>query len=95
MEQTPNPESKAEEEVVEPYTLAEPDAEEGKALTAELQAVLKKYDAEIGVVSRIHIYKRVRVAPKEPTVPAGSVPSPINLNDGPDQDQGSSLVPKA
>lgn len=100
MEQTPTPESQEPEEIVEPYTLAEPDKEEGEALTAELQAVLKKYDAEIGVTSRIHIYKRVRVAPKEeqaPTAP-GPIPTPFPLNDGPDQDQGNqggAFVPKA
>lgn len=92
MEQTPNPESK-EPEVLEEYTLAEMDKAEGEALTKELQEVLRKYDAELGVVSKIHIYKRVKVAPKEPTVPAGSVPTPFPLNEGPDSDNSGGTAP--
>lgn len=48
------------------YTLTELDPNEAAELTKELQAVLEKYDAEIGVSSAINIMKRVPLETKEP-----------------------------
>lgn len=52
------------------YTLAELSAEDAAALTAEITAVLEKYQAEIGVKSVIEILKRVPLTPEEPPVPS-------------------------
>lgn len=46
-----------------PYSLEELSPEDSKNLTDELQAVLAKYDAEMGVTSHINIMKRVHPSP--------------------------------
>jgi hypothetical protein len=46
-----------------PYSLEPMPTEDGAKLTAELQEVLKKYDAEMGVKSTIEIYRRVYPSP--------------------------------
>lgn len=53
------------------HTLEDLSAEDQVKITEELQAVLAKYDAEMGVKSSIEIWKRV---PK-------SVPSPFTVED--------------
>ncbi len=55
------------------YKLEELSPEEGKALTAELQAVLAKYNAEMGTTATITLFKRVEV--EEPVV------SPVQRDD--------------
>ena len=59
----------------EPYTLKDLSPEEAKKVTEELQAVLAKYDCDMGVTSTINIMKRV-------PVPTNSEPilSPIQPN---------------
>lgn len=57
-----------------PYKLEELSPEVGEQLKAELQAVLAKYDAEMGVTSSIQLLKRVEA--KDP------VPSPFIVNEG-------------
>lgn len=56
------------------YELQELEKEEGEALTAELKAVLEKYNAEMGVSSKIEMFKRVTKDEK-------SVVSPVQLTD--------------
>ncbi len=53
------------------HTLEQLSKEDEIALTQELQAVLAKYDAEMGVSSHIEILKRVH----------NSIPSPITRDD--------------
>jgi len=49
------------------YTLAELSPEDAANLTRELQEVLAKYDAEMGVASQINLMQRV---PKEEGTPS-------------------------
>lgn len=71
----------------EEYTLEELTKEEGDALTTDLQDVLKKHGAEMGVKASIQLLKRVPVKAEEPEAipkeekPQESVVSPIQLND--------------
>ncbi len=58
------------------YKLEELSKEEGDKLTAELQEVLARYDAEMGVSSSIQLLKRVEI--KEP------IPSPAEFTNGTD-----------
>lgn len=44
-----------------PYTTVELTKEEGDALTKDLQEVLAKHNAELGVVSSIQLLKRVEI----------------------------------
>lgn len=46
-----------------PYSLEVMPTEQAVELTNELQAVLKKYDAEMGVKSTIELFKRVYPSP--------------------------------
>ncbi len=46
---------------MEEYTTRELTKEEGDALTKDLQEVLKKHNAEMGVVSSIQLLKRVEI----------------------------------
>lgn len=53
------------------YHLEELSPEDADALTKEMQAVLEKYDAELGIKSMIEIMKRVPVG----------IPSPLTHED--------------
>lgn len=58
------------------YSLEELSKEEGEKLTIELQAVLAKYNAEMGVSSSIQLLRRV---------PTDLTPSPKEFTDGTDE----------
>lgn len=66
-----------------PYRLEPMSKEEGQTLTDALQEVLKKFDAELGVVSNIQLLKRVKVEPK-----AEPVESPKEFYAGDDNTGG-------
>jgi hypothetical protein len=69
------------------YSLREMDKEEGAKLTAELQAVLAKYDAEMGVSSNIELLKRVATPTNTTEEP---IVSPLQQDDlGNDNTSGS------
>lgn len=67
------------------YRLEEMSPEEGKALTAELQEVLKKYDAEMGVTSSIQLLKRVHNTPAPADAPVVSPIQEDDLKNGPEE----------
>lgn len=52
-----------------PYRLEELSPEEGAKLTADMQKVLEKYDAELGVTSSIQLLKRVSTSVLSPIQP--------------------------
>lgn len=60
------------------YKLEEMGKEEGDKLTAELQEVLAKHGAEMGISSSIQLLKRVQVEPQ-------LIPSPKEFTDGTDE----------
>lgn len=70
----------------EDYVLEDLTPEEAAALTKDLQDVLKKYNAEMGVKSAIELLKRVPVKPAEPNVTdaATAIPTPYPI-DGKDE----------
>lgn len=49
--------------------------EEGEALTKDLQEVLKKHNAEMGVISSIQLLKRVEEEIKSPFIENGENPT--------------------
>lgn len=66
------------------YTTRELTKEEGEALTKDMQAVLEKHGAEMGVTASISLLKRVETPEgANPTV-VGGIPSPKEflINDG-------------
>lgn len=70
------------------YTTRELTQEEGAELTKDLQDVLKKHNAEMGVVSTIQLLKRVEVKEE-------GVPSPFIVKTNGDTPLTTEETPKA
>ncbi len=64
------------------HTTRELTKEEGDALTKDMQAVLEKHGAELGVIASVQLLKRVETP--EP------IPSPVEFTNGNDSTEKTS-----